>query len=296
VGVFNTAETNVAFNVAVCADTNFPALIPLTNALPFVASLTENTNYLAPPGPPRWFFFEFQITNSVQAVLFELYNLSGEAALVLQRDVPPVMAPYFAFSDRPGTDPEQIVVRSGPDFNDLRGNWYLGVYSYETTNQLSYTLRAAVSQGGLLPSALPLVITNQVVTPDRMLLSWYAVVGDWYVVSFTNSLLQTNIASVLASSPVATFLVPTPTNGGAYAITHTYIPPTVRPNLTIKNWPGNQLRISWPTISTGFTLQYSLTLSPPVWVNVGLPVLIEGSEFVVYDNVSSSIRFYRLTQ
>jgi len=59
-------------------------------------------------------------------VCFELYHLSGDADLVLQREVPPGMAPYFDESFRVGRETEQIVVRTSYEVPDLRGKWYLG--------------------------------------------------------------------------------------------------------------------------------------------------------------------------
>ena len=54
------------------------------------------------------------------------YNLSGNGDLVLQRDVPPGQAPYFAGSFEPDTTPEQIVLRPSFGLPDLRGRWFLG--------------------------------------------------------------------------------------------------------------------------------------------------------------------------
>ena len=73
-------------------------------------------------------------------VLFELYNLSGDADLVLQQAVPPTMSPYFAMqflrrdhagADRAADRPNQPASVFVPD---LRGHWYLGVYNNETNN------------------------------------------------------------------------------------------------------------------------------------------------------------------
>ena len=93
-----------------CSSTNSPLLVRLTNGLPFVAT---NSPFAAPPGPPQWVFYQFVISNFVDVVLFEMYDLSGDADLVLQRDQPPGMAPYFDGSFRVGQTPEQIVLRSG---------------------------------------------------------------------------------------------------------------------------------------------------------------------------------------
>ena len=94
VGVYNTTATNVTFSLQACQRADYPIIIPLTNDLPFVVSSGVSA-FAAPPGPPQKFFFDFLISNSVPSVLFELYNLSGDADLVLQPDLPPTMAPYF---------------------------------------------------------------------------------------------------------------------------------------------------------------------------------------------------------
>jgi hypothetical protein len=295
-GVFNAAQTNISFAVQACYSANYPAIIPLTNGVPYVAAFTSR--YASPPGAPRTAFFGFQITNAVEGVLFQLYNLSGNADLVLQRDVPPTMAPYFAGSFQPGLTPEQIVVRTSAALPDLRGNWYLGVYNNELTNNVAYTIRAILPAGGMLVSALPTVVTNSGYASSSILLSWYSIVGEWYSVSFTDGVSITNaITNVLATTPVTTWVVPTPKYGG-YFVTQEPAPAQTRPSLTIQLWTNNSVRISWPTNFTGFTLQYSLTLTPPVWVNLSppAPIGVEGAEYVVYDAVTTKPKYYRLSQ
>ncbi len=94
VGVFNTTATNVTFAAQACVNLNSPVIIPLTNGVPFVAP-TPGSLFAAPPGPPQRFFFDFFISDAVPGVLFELYNLSGDADLVLQREVPPAHGALF---------------------------------------------------------------------------------------------------------------------------------------------------------------------------------------------------------
>ncbi len=299
VGVFNTTETNVSFSAEACADNEtpgeieYPELIPLTSGVAYSAGFIHNTNHLAAPGPPRAFFFQFQITNAVEGVLFELYNLSGNANLVLQRDVPPVQAPYFAGSFRQGTDPEQIVVRTSNALSDLSGNWYLGIYNNELTTNVAYAIRATLPVGGVLPSALPLVVTNQALNSNLLLLSWNSIIGEYYTVSLTDYFFITNtVGNVVATTPVTTWLGPMPPSGDSYIVVNVPAPPQLRPKLTVKLW-HNQVRISWPTSFTGFTLQSST--APPAWVNVPLTVVVEGNEFVVYDTVSPrTTKYYRL--
>jgi hypothetical protein len=291
VGIFNSAETNVPFSVEACASGSYPTLIVLTNGDPYAASLTVNTNFLAPPGPPQWFFFEFQITNSVDAVLFELYNMNGPGDLVLQRDVPPTMAPYFAGSFEPGTEPEQIVVRATSTVPDLQGNWFLGIINNAPSNSLAYTIRATLPDANdLLLSALPLVMTNQVFETNWLIISWNAVVGDRYAV--TNS---TGFAiNVIATTPVGAVKVPYPPSN--YTVTPVSSPVPPRPVLTIARAGTNQVALLWPTNFTGFNLQSSPTLKPTAWnTYTGQPTTIT-TNWQVLQPILTGPTFYRLSQ
>ena len=215
VGVYNTTATNVAFSLQACLHTDYPVIIPLTNGIPFVVPSGASA-FAAPPGPPQQFFFDFLISDSVPGVLFELYNLSGDADLVLQQNVPPTMAPYFDGSFFPGTTPEQIVLRTNATLPDLRGHWYLGVYNNELFN-VAYTIRAALpNNSGLLASAQPLKTTLTPLSPPHgLLLSWNSVEGEHYFVQYTASIAApvtwTNIGFVTATTPLTTFeILPVP--------------------------------------------------------------------------------------
>lgn len=294
VGIFNSAPGNVLFTAEACYRTNAPDIIPLTNAEPYVATLTNQ--YAAPPGPPRFFFFQFEVTNAVDALLFELYDLSGDVDLVLQRDVPPGLAPYFGGSYELGTTHEQIVVRRSFDVPDLRGQWYLGVYNNDATTN-AYTIRAAVSTNGLLLSGQPLVVGISLFGPRGLLLKWDAVEGEVYEIEFTPSLIPTTwsiIGSVKATTPCATFLTPYPPGGiGFYRIRQKAQLPASPLLLNIQMVPGNQVRISWPFAYPGYTLQSAPSLLGP-WTDVLSPVRIEGAEFAVYDLLGPGPKYYRL--
>jgi len=294
IGVFNTTATNVEFFLQACVRTDYPLIIPLTNAIPFVVSSTASA-LAAPPGPPQRLFFDFIVTNAVSGILFELYNLSGDADLVLQRDGPPTMAPYFDGSFFPGTTPEQIVVRTSPEVPDLRGQWYLGVYNNELTN-VAYTVRAMLPDSdGLLVSGLPIQLTLTPLNPPRgLLLSWNSVEGERYFVQYTANIVApitwTNIGFVVASTPLTTFeVLPVPSNPAFYQIVEVI---TAQPTLNIELWPTNQVRISWSTAFPGYTLQSKLGLTG-TWTNVGVGTVI-GNEYVVFDTIGPGPKFYRL--
>ncbi len=292
VGVFNSAVSDVPFTIQACWSTNYPTLIPLTNGVPYIAG--KANPYIAPPGPPRFFFYEFTVTNAVDALLFELYNLGGDADLVLQKDVPPGMAPYFDGSFQAGVKPEQIVVRASFDNPDLRGNWFLGVYNNENFN-VTYTIRAVTPTNGLLLSALPLNMTlTPLAPPHGTLVQWNGVVGEIYQIRFSTTLFPpvwNLLGTVVATTTCPTFELPPGFSGFVQVL---QVPPaTMQPVLKIRIVPGNLVRISWPTTAFGYRLQYATSVAGP-WYDLGLPVSIEGNEFVVYDMLGPGPKFYRL--
>ncbi|MEI8290630.1 MAG: hypothetical protein WCH99_14270 [Verrucomicrobiota bacterium] len=65
------------------------------------------------------------------------------------------------------------------------------------------------------------------------------------------------------------------------------------PILKVQPWTGGQIRISWPAVATGYTLQRSSTVTGG-YTSAGLPVTIEGSENAVYDSTGTAAKFYRL--
>jgi hypothetical protein len=295
VGVFNTTASNATFAAQACVNLGSPMIIPLTNGVPFVAPQPGNL-FAAPPGPPQRFFFDFFITNVVPGVLFEMYNLSGDADLVLQREVPPAMAPYFDGSFFPGLTPEQIVVQTNADVPDLRGHWYLGVYNNETNN-VAYTLRAVLPDAdGLLLSAQPLKMSITTLNPPHgLLISWNSVVGEPYIVQYTASIAApvtwANLGFVVATTPLTTFeVLPVPNAPAYYRIVQAV---SSQPTLHIQLWPPNQVRISWSTAYPGYTLQSKTGLAG-TWANAGLQVNVVGTEFVAFDTIGSDPKYYRL--
>ena len=314
VGVFNTSTTNVFFSAEACMTAPYPLIIPLTNGIPYIVAST-NSPFAAPPGPPQWTFFEFLILPlpSPSGVLFELYNLSGDADLVLQQDVPPTMAPYFATSSFEGTTPEQIVLRTDASqpatvyVPDLRGLWYLGVYNNQTNN-VAYTIRATLPDSDrLLTSATPphVVSLAYMAPPHGLLISWNSVVGERYFVQYSADFATwVNVGSVVATTPLTTFeLLPVPPSGGGYRILQVY---SFQPILHIEQVPTNSVRLWWSTAYQGYTLEYvnnilgiwtNLTTTPPSPYPAYPPAVQEGLQWAAYDTATNAVpKFYRLHQ
>ena len=62
---------------------------------------------------------------------------------------------------------------------------------------------------------------------------------------------------------------------------------------SIHIWPTNQVRLSWLTAYLGYTLQSKSSLFG-LWANAALPVTTVGSEYVVFDIIGPSPKYYRL--
>ncbi|MDB6018821.1 MAG: Peptidase and in kexin sedolisin [Pedosphaera sp.] len=208
-GVFNNDVNAVNYTIR-ATETGPPLIINLTNGVPF--------NFTATPGVALTNFFSFQIDQTNPAALFELYNLSGNVDLTLQRARLPFAAPYFDQSVRPGTSIEQIVIRTnllGTNINDL---WFLGVPNNESSN-VTYTIRATVSTNGILMSVLPITVTVTRPPPGATngpTLTWTTVPGEKYVIQTSTNLLSavwTPIVTNTASGSTTIFVDPTPIAG-----------------------------------------------------------------------------------
>lgn len=69
----------------------------------------------------------------------------------------------------------------------------------------------------------------------------------------------------------------------------------VRPPLRIQSWTNNQVRISWPTLYSSFTLQQSASVSGG-WTDWSSSIATEGSENAVYVSTATGPLFFRLKQ
>ena len=207
-GVFNRDVTNVTYTIE-ATEVVSPTVIPLTNAIPF--------DFSSGPGPALTNFFSFTITNSASAALFELYNLSGNADLTLQRGNLPLAPPYFGSSALPGTNSEQIVIRTNGVLPDINGIWYLGVPNNDT-NTVTYTIRAVVATNvvynngtvivtnGILISGLP-ISTSVSSGTNGLTLMWNAVDGENYEIDVSTNLFNWSIVTnIIASGTKVTYV------------------------------------------------------------------------------------------
>ncbi len=186
-GVYNNDTATVTYTVE--AASLIPAIIVLTNNERL--TMTNVT-----PLQAQETFFQFNITNGTGGALYEVYGMNGNVDLVLDSNTLPFSPAYFASSMNPGTNNEQIVVRTNtPAPLSLAGTWYLAAPSQAGGN-VTYTIHAVVTDtNGLLVSALP--ITPVVTLPppgvgalNGPTLTWPAVNGECYEVDYSTDLVN----------------------------------------------------------------------------------------------------------
>jgi hypothetical protein len=142
VAVVSREVTPVVYTIAATYDTSGFNFTDLTDSIPIDSTLSvEVTNRL----------YRFIAPANTSALIFELYNLTGEAHLFASFDLPPAASPSVISNLSVGGLPEVIVLRTNLDTNDLVGTYFLEVRSGSTTN-VQYRIRAATRQNGLLLS------------------------------------------------------------------------------------------------------------------------------------------------
>lgn len=152
----------------------------LDDSVPF----TDNV-----PGGPTTRLHRFDLADDfTTAVLFEIYDLSGEADLFVAHRAPPATAPVVYSQVQPGNLGERVVVTLAED-SQLGGTWYLEVRCLGT-NAVSYTVRAATKQGGLLLSGdvIRPVLQWPPTPGGNPTITWNAVRGEVYEVQYADDL------------------------------------------------------------------------------------------------------------
>jgi subtilisin-like proprotein convertase family protein len=217
-GVFNQASSNVTY--VIMGKDNALITNALTNAVPQTNSQV--------PGIAIYPFYTFDIpdTTNATAALFEVYNMAGNVDLTIESntypyiplgDYPSDTPPFFQSSTQPGTNYEQIVIRSNVLGSPINGTWDLGVPNNELSN-VAYTIYAVVATNGILPSQIP--ITIQVTSPggptNGPTLTWPTVDGETYVIFTNANLFTTNwvpLSTNVGQQYYSTFTDPTPITG-----------------------------------------------------------------------------------
>ncbi|MDB6130935.1 MAG: type sorting protein, partial [Verrucomicrobiales bacterium] len=132
-GVYNFDTNVVTYNIRV---TEQPTLS--SNIIDLVEGIEQSN--VAAPGAYFTNFYKVVITNSPQTVLFELYNMDGNADLVVKREGLPTVGDFDFRSRNFGTNDDRVRVATNSVTTDLNGTWYLGVPNNATSN-VNYTVQ-----------------------------------------------------------------------------------------------------------------------------------------------------------
>src|SRR5260370_31825587 len=225
-------------------------------------SLTNDEGFTTnfPPGAALLTFFSFTITNSPSAALFELYNLSGNVDLTAELNVfpfVPSVPPSYASSLNPGTNGEQIVLRTNLLGTNINGTWYLGVPNNDSSN-VTFTIHAVVETNGMLISKIPITVSVSFTgspATNGLTFTWPSIPGETYEVQDTTDFTTwTPIAVITATGPTISYTDPRPLASAPQRFYRIVQVPagTVGPiHMVISITPGPSITSTWNSIING---------------------------------------------
>jgi hypothetical protein len=209
-GVVNVDANPVNYTVVVTETVgSVTNVITLQNGVPLDFSI--------PAGATTTNYFLFSIAEATHsAVLFEAYNLTDAATLLVELGAFPDPLGFFGRDTGSLGESAQIVFRtnSGVPAN-LMGDWYLRVIP-DLDVDLDFTIRAVVATNGVLVSGAPFNLTVQPAVPPAtgFGLTWEAVQGERYLVSRSVDLVNwVPLGTVNATGTTGTFQDPAPPAG-----------------------------------------------------------------------------------
>lgn len=128
--------------------------------------------------------FRFIVEPGTPMLVFKIYNLTGDANLVVSQGTPPNSFSKNFSRPRPGTDPESLVLTTN-DVVDLSGLWYVSVGN-QTIDQVGVTIRAAMVPSGVPESRSPIEV--RLIPPvagGPVEIEFYTVPGAQYLLQTT---------------------------------------------------------------------------------------------------------------
>jgi hypothetical protein len=216
-GVVNVDTRTVNYTVRVTESTE-----PLTNIFTLQNGIPIDFTIRA--GSTITNYFVFTITDPAEpAVLFEVYNLTEDATVLVDLNQTPTPLDFFADATGGPFQAAQIVLRTNTGAPPLlTGDWFLRVVP-DLDVDLSFTIRAVLSTGGLLISEAPFQF-RLVPIPfpgSGFELTWSTVPGERYRILRSTDLLtwvQLDIITAASSSTTFQDLAPPSESNIFYAI------------------------------------------------------------------------------
>lgn len=171
-GVQNVDTSAVNYSIIVTEITNaLTSVIDLTNGVPVSGTLgpaarsgpsllTVPTINLVPPATEQ--IYKITLAATDPGALFELYDLTGNADLLVGRDAIPDLDFFHKRSVLPEIYPDKVVIRTNATFPTLGGDWYLKVIN-RTSNSVNFTVKATIA-----PTNQILILTNKVILTNTV--------------------------------------------------------------------------------------------------------------------------------
>lgn len=150
IGILNRETNTVQYSLRVVESTNYTEL-PLT----FSAPVTDTSM----PGNDTCTYYVLNVGGPVPALQFDLFNVNGNARILLSRNSRPGPLDYLRFGDASVGSPANIVVCPSSSLPDLAGLWYVAVLSRDPT-PVTFSLAVSVPQPRITTLLGGVAVTN----------------------------------------------------------------------------------------------------------------------------------------
>lgn len=211
VGVINNSSNPARYSLLASEviDPNIN-VVGLTNAVPRDFTLADGTGMTN--------FFLFKVLDPIESVKFELFNLTGDADLLMGWDALPSPTAYFIREPVASSQPVAVELLTNT-IPDLRGNWILAVINKQA-GDLTFTVQASFLVGTHPAPSSEITLRNPALRQEGSLqFEWDAEPGTSYRVESTTNLAPvvqwTLITNVVPAVTPAVFADPTPVAGDA---------------------------------------------------------------------------------
>ncbi len=289
--VASAPATTVASGLTAADLTRGPGLVPFNLTRGFSASGWNSPNSTNNPSTPslanaiaRGDYFEFSVTVTPGATL----SLATFTATLRRSAVAAPMNYQLQYSLDGFATPGTTVEPQGPIWSALE--WSQSSFTY--LGRTSGTSPASVAPYAWMIQDVPGRPNATTSVGDPIpLIDLAAIPALQNLVgpaTVTFRLYAWGNASTADSNTVALGRVAGPSLRG------TVIVAPVAPSLAIELVGGN-VRVSWPTSATGFTLKSTTSLAPAVWGDAGGTLTVEGNQNVV-TLPATGTQFFRLEQ
>ncbi|MFO1501831.1 MAG: S8 family serine peptidase [Verrucomicrobiota bacterium] len=288
IGVYNNTTNAVRYDVRASQilDTNIN-LITLTNGI--------SRDFTLQQGAGLTNFFLLEVPEPYPGLKFELFNLSGNADLLIGFNFLPyptnaLPTNYFLSNSASPSAPlvgdtAVLVMTNTTDLPDLRGNWLLAVINTNLTN-LDFTIRGTFITG--LETNQPPPGTNVVIDPDititdtNICFSWPTTPGLQYQLEGKRSLTETNwsliYGPVTATNTVLNYCITRPSEFAFFRVIQLgggeQPPPTgniINPSVQVKT---NEICLTWASqVGLSYFVQGKTSIVDEAWANIAGPIV-----------------------